>query len=552
MINIDKISVNYLNTNHNQILWEYEPTGEDLSGYNISILKGLYPLSSSGMELVASGINANITSYNDYDLRQWDFNEHTIYYYLQVYQGYELVSENGPAYSYEVADLSAKEVLRRKSIVLQNPRYNAKTFYILKKTVWNSHCPRCFDPATQSARDANCHVCKGTGRSQGYYDPISMKGWRNDKPNFYQVNQLGSFDESSVLFNFLGFPKIDAGDIIVDPLNNRYLVQSPVRHVEKGLYVIEQIVRAKTLINKNDGAYDVNIDFDSPSTIFAVDSTYKKVNIGKIKKLNDLIDVQIPSGTLDDGDSIMWSGGQWIKTAPEYVRSLNDLDDISAIDALEGQVLTKSADAWIAGDITIPASGLEILSVSHDAGIIEANVGVVVSGLEVGFNFYGDFVEGSANNKISITGEGDFPLSDLEVNNKSKSLTGLNIIDTVYISVSLEGDVVKSKSTNLNFFEAHYYGNSNLTSVNETYIKSNFNKDVGDVTPIATTTSSGNYSYLVIPGSWALSEVYIEDNSINQINAFTESVIAINGSGYKLYRSNNIIYGNLSIEFICQ
>jgi hypothetical protein len=554
MIKIDKISVNYLNINHNEILWDYAPTGENLYEYSVNIYKGIYPVSTSGMEIVESGIQASLKVYNDYDLRQWDFNNHTIYYYLRVVDNNTADYEDfGPAFSYEMADKVAAEIIRRKSIVLENPRYNAKEFYLLKKTIWNEECPRCFDPATLSARDADCPVCRGTGRYQGYYDPIMMKATRSDKPDYYQVNRLGAFDDSSIYLNFLGFPKIDPGDVIVDKQNNRYVVQAPVKHTEKGMHVIEQAVRAKSILNKNDGVYDIDINIGGVSTAFTINNVFHKTTLGRIRRLTDLNDVSIANEDLVEGTSLTFDGNQWVpRTA---TTRLDDLTDVRLTNESSNQVLVYSGNEWVNAPIRddMISSSMIFSSFSDNIGIQEDSVGNSVTEIVFNYSLSGDYVSGSPENKINIPGYGDVPLSDSDIDAGTKTVSGLSVTYNITNRMSIQDaydNSILSRTHDITFYNAHYYSNSSSESIDEATVLSNFTKVVSGKQNISYNSNNGEYQYIVVPPGWNLSAVYVNNGTLNQISAYFSYTITINSVVYTVWRSSNLIVGTLNMEYI--
>ena len=155
-------------------------------------------------------------------------------------------------------DLQALEIIRRKNIILTNPRYNARTFYLLKIRTWGNFCSRCIDSITQKPQDDHCPVCYGTGIEGGYHTPLSIQGFRSDKPKQLQINLFGSWEDGDVFFNLQNNPYINPGDFIVDEFNERYIIQSPVKHIEKGLYIIDQMIRAKT-ISRDHPVYDYDL-----------------------------------------------------------------------------------------------------------------------------------------------------------------------------------------------------------------------------------------------------------------------------------------------------
>ena len=270
MITLENVSIANEHYNSFVINWEVQSTAEDLSNYVVDFYRSEYPGAISEYVPVVSGVQSDIGIYYDRNLEQMDQSHNRrIHYYLVARSTISDTTSNfGPFWIQTSMDYVAKEIIRRKDIVLNNPRYNAQTFYLLKRKTWSMNCTRCYDITSQRSQDANCPVCLGTGKVGGYYPELPIKGTRSDNPNQHQLNLFGKWEDSNVYFNFAGSPAVIPGDYIADSLNNRYVVEGPVKHTEKGMYRIEQMVRAKS-VSKSDPIYSVPIDMTEPVVNFS-------------------------------------------------------------------------------------------------------------------------------------------------------------------------------------------------------------------------------------------------------------------------------------------
>ncbi len=260
MIELQNITINTLDKDSMGINWEVVPTIENLNEYTLDIYRAEAPGNISEFELVSSGIESIVGTYLDNSLDKMSYSmNRKIYYYLQARDAISLNTKNFGPYVMETApDLQALEIIRRKNIVLNNSRYGARTFKILKKRTWGNYCPTCFDPVTQRTQDINCPVCHGTGIEGGYFDPLEIKGYRSDRSFRAQLNLFGKFEESDVAFVLGNTPLLVPNDYLIDEQNIRYLILAPVQHVEKGLYILSQNIRAQ-VISPSAPIYEITL-----------------------------------------------------------------------------------------------------------------------------------------------------------------------------------------------------------------------------------------------------------------------------------------------------
>ncbi len=260
MLTLQNVYIDTLDVDSMTIHWEIQSTNENINLYHIDFYRAEAPGDIAEFDLVASGIDAVDGYYVDTTINKMSYSiNRKIYYYLKVIETSSGVNKDfGPYVMSTSPDYVALEIIRRKNIVLNNSRYGARTFNILKKRTWGNYCPTCFDPITQRIQDPMCLTCYGTGIDGGYFNPIEIKGFRSDKSYKFLLNLFGTFEESDVSFVLQGRPILNVNDVIVDELNNRYKILSPVRHTEKGMYIIEQQIRVM-VISPSDIIYKVPV-----------------------------------------------------------------------------------------------------------------------------------------------------------------------------------------------------------------------------------------------------------------------------------------------------
>jgi hypothetical protein len=259
MISLENVSINTLGVGNRRIQWEVVPTHEDLNTYVLDLYRAEAPGDLSEFEVVVSGIASSDGIYIDSGLERMDFSgNRKIYYYINPRNTSTLeTSSSGPYVMESVPDYVANEIIRTYSLFFENPRYKTRTFTILKKRTWGNYC-ECVDPITQESRDKDCPLCYGTAIEGGYFNPISIRGMRSDKPSRQMINLFGAWHDTNVFFKLQNTVEVVPGDTIVDEHGERYLVESPVNHLQKGIYTIMQNVRAKT-VSKVDGVYNYDL-----------------------------------------------------------------------------------------------------------------------------------------------------------------------------------------------------------------------------------------------------------------------------------------------------
>jgi len=260
MLELINVFIDTLDIDALDIHWEVRNTGEQISNYSMDLYRSEAPVAITEFEYVASDIDLASGIYTDNTLSRMSYSiNRNIYYYLKVIETSSGINKNyGPYYMTTTPDYAAIEIIRRKNIVLTNPRYGARTFKILKRRTWGDYCSRCFDPITQRSQDPSCTTCYGTGIEGGYFDSITLKGYRSQRSYRSLLNLFGVFEDTDVSFVMQGHPLLNVNDTLVDELNTRYKILDPVRHTEKGMYVLEQQVRAD-IIPTSDIIYKLDV-----------------------------------------------------------------------------------------------------------------------------------------------------------------------------------------------------------------------------------------------------------------------------------------------------
>lgn len=88
-------------------------------------------------------------------------------------------------------------------------------FYLLHRKHWGEDCSECVDQITKEVTNPLCTTCYGTGRTGGYYTPISAKGLLGGTRA--DTTERGDQIEETVVIRSCDVPLVTPYDIIVLP-----------------------------------------------------------------------------------------------------------------------------------------------------------------------------------------------------------------------------------------------------------------------------------------------------------------------------------------------
>lgn len=264
MITINYLTVNNLEKDKNILSWEFViPSGTVLSNYSVDIYRSESPGLAgelTGYDIIASGLSLENYSYTDTSVSGLGDPNRIWYYKLNVFATHTNSSTSYPEFpgfaQVTRSDYAAREILRQKNMSLM--RYSARTFFLLKRRTWGTHCTRSWDATLFRDKDPFCPACFGTGWEGGYFAPIPFPGMINPSPKFSEINMFGEWKPSDNLITMLNYPPLQPRDIIVDDQGRRWAVIQ-IRTVEKLGRVIEQSAQLG-LIDYGDILYSIPVD----------------------------------------------------------------------------------------------------------------------------------------------------------------------------------------------------------------------------------------------------------------------------------------------------
>lgn len=130
---------------------------------------------------------------------------------------------------------------------------------IFKKKTEGTRCNNCWDNVIKRVTKSNCSVCYGTGFIGGYYRPSSH--WMNFSPDptTAQVTEFGIREPSQNDVEFVNYPLLQMGDIILEVEPFRFWRVINVRGAEKNRNTLLQIARLDE-VNKADIEQQIQVD----------------------------------------------------------------------------------------------------------------------------------------------------------------------------------------------------------------------------------------------------------------------------------------------------
>lgn len=266
MLVVRDIRVRSLSVDYAHVIWQIEPTTEDLSLYNFYVLR------SGGQEGPYETVSSPLVDtyvWRDnwsQDVRAWGGHYYRI---LVEHRGTGETQEFGQRTPEEVTEGHAiggvsylpeptpigREISRRQDLV--NRIYAGRDYLIFQRRVFGQRCPTCWDPIQRQMSESRCKTCFGSSFVGGYYRPIQVALSKSVAP---RVDDLGPMKKQSeaVSFRLASFPEIKPGDMIVEVLGNRrWRVNQVVPSYVQGALVSQQLVGA--LIIKSDIEYSVPV-----------------------------------------------------------------------------------------------------------------------------------------------------------------------------------------------------------------------------------------------------------------------------------------------------
>lgn len=261
-IRFKDITVMMLSIDPNRVLvqWKLEPTTQNLKNLKFYVDRGESP---SDYEQIAGPLSPyGLYEYVDTTANLLDLNK--VYYY-RVRAAEEV---NGVTkQTFTSGETTWDGNLDPVGLYVVEEHY----FYlrwvvgvpvlIYKKIHDGAYCTNCWDNILKKVTLANCQVCYGTGRVDGYYPP--MEAWMSLEPDpkMEQVVDWGIRQSSQTDILFINYPLLTPDDLVIELKPNRIFKVENVRYPEKNRTTLLQMCRLNA-VNQSDIEYKIQVPED--------------------------------------------------------------------------------------------------------------------------------------------------------------------------------------------------------------------------------------------------------------------------------------------------
>jgi len=236
-IEVRSIRATPLDRKHVLVAWEFAPTLERFSDYEIWLEKSNAP--HDGFERVTA-LTDKTGSYIDEE-RVFKFWKQ---YFVRINiksknDDYEFISD---AYGIEYPpNVEAMELIRRTKVTLENNRYgNGIECNVFLKKTGGQRCVECFDHLKGRVTKSQCDNCYGTGYTGGFYIPIKAYINFSVDRKVSQIADVGRMGRSENHAIMGGYPVLRPGDVIHDARLHRVWVIVTVENIERRRHLIKQ------------------------------------------------------------------------------------------------------------------------------------------------------------------------------------------------------------------------------------------------------------------------------------------------------------------------
>lgn len=142
--------------------------------------------------------------------------------------------------------LMKRKILRDRYIMLKH--LNGIEYYLLKRRHFGTRCSRCYDSASGELLFSHCDVCNGTSwEGSGFYDPLLLLGRRLASQIQTKDSPQAKDDVNFTYIQFLDFPRIDEGDILVERVHNRRFIVKQRAEVSLKTITVHQTLTVSEL-----------------------------------------------------------------------------------------------------------------------------------------------------------------------------------------------------------------------------------------------------------------------------------------------------------------
>lgn len=253
MLTVKNLRVRSLSVDFHDILWELEPTREDVLDYTFEVLRsegpsGPWESVSPEMEDRFFFVDNRINVTNKW--RQY-------HYLIRVKNKTTGEQEDfGPASHAAEPDLIAAELRKNANLLLRE--FVGRRCWILPKRTFGQRCKACFNATLKERTKSKCLSCFDTSFLRGYHAPIETFIQFDPSPKRNQQTTVGVLQQTNTTARLGHFPPLKPEDVLIEPENRRWRVVQ-VNATERLRAIVHQEISVHE-IPRSDIEYSINID----------------------------------------------------------------------------------------------------------------------------------------------------------------------------------------------------------------------------------------------------------------------------------------------------
>lgn len=264
MLVVRDIRVRSFSTEYAHIVWQIEPTAEDITEYDFYVLRSG---GQSGPYTVVGG--PLVDQYIWRDNRAKDGSLWAPYYYrirvVHRSSGNEQdYGERTPEETQDGTDIGgvsrnapppadALESIYRMRLLLD--RFG-RDIFLFQRRVFGQRCPDCWDEIKSVRTISNCRTCYDTGFVAGFFRPIATRVLNANNPNKADYPDAEMRKQpAQKSFRFSAYPEVKPRDVVIDSRNDRWRANL-INPSERGESLVSQVVTCAR-IPKSDIEYSL-------------------------------------------------------------------------------------------------------------------------------------------------------------------------------------------------------------------------------------------------------------------------------------------------------
>lgn len=238
MLKVCNIRVRSFDLDYLDLLWELEPTSDDIFDYDFHVQRSEHEYSDY---VDIAGPFTDAYRFRDLTLRGQLSFFRRFYYRIRVTHRQSAATETYPTEGGVCLradpDLEALEMARNARIRLQE--FSGRLVWVFPIRTFGQRCT-CVDSVTGRRKVSSCSTCFDTGWVGGFHRPIETYMQIVTPPEATTLSDLNEVQNINATGRMGNYPEVHSRWVVVEGENSRWRIGEGIRKVEKGRAVIRQ------------------------------------------------------------------------------------------------------------------------------------------------------------------------------------------------------------------------------------------------------------------------------------------------------------------------